>query len=175
MKHHLLIGVLILMFVASPADAAHKLQIFSDVGLSETSIADNTQRTVDLYVVYSGFLGATGLRFSVKPGLGFTGVWLGDTSSFFTLGSSQTDISISFTSCLPPPILVLTMRYQLFGTSTACSELRTAPPDGFPFAIAGDTDCFFAELPIRDLQSLHVNCPVAIEPSTWGRVKALYR
>jgi hypothetical protein len=100
---------------------------------------------------------------------------VGETTSFFKAGSSPTDISIGFASCLPPPILVLTMTYQLFGTSSACSELRTAPPDGFPVAIAADGDCSFVELPIRDLQSLHVNCPVATEPTTWGKVKALYR
>jgi len=175
MKLHLCIAVAFVLVLASSAQAAHKLQIFSDAALSETSIADNAPRIVNLYVVYSGFNGATGLRFSIKPGPGFTGVWLGETTSFGKAGSSPTDISIGFASCLPPPILVLTMTYQLFGTSSACSELRTAPPDGFLVAIAADSDCFFAELPIRDLQGLHVNCPVATEPTTWGRVKALYR
>ena len=174
---HLAIGALILTLAfPARADSMWKLQIFSDAALTESSINDDAPRIVTLYVVESGsFTGATGSRFSTEPNAGFTGVWLGDDSQFATFGSSPTDVGIGYGACIPPPILVLTMTYELFGTSAPCSGLRIAPPDGSIWVVAPDVDCSFMEGIITDLGTLQVNCPTATQPTTWGRVKALYR
>ena len=173
MKYRVL-AALILLALAPRVDA-ETLKIFTDEALTATSIDDNTPGIVSFYVVHSGYVGATGVRFSAKPSPGFTGVWLSDASSFYLVGTSPIDISIGYGVCDISPLLILTMSYQMFGTSSPCSDLRIAPANGFPCVIGSDLGCFFAESCIQDLGSIHVNCPVAVEPATWGRVKALYR
>lgn len=72
-----------------------------------------------------------------------------------------------------PPVLVLTMSYQFFGTSGACSQITIGPAPGIlvPFAIS--LGCWD---PVEcEAGTLRVNCTVATESTTWGRVKALYR
>lgn len=173
--HRLPLIVLTMLVLASSVHAAHKLRIYSDSALTDSTLSDSVPRVVTLYVVESGFGGATGVIFSTEPTPGFTGVWLSDASSYLFVGNSQTSITIGYGTCHPAPVLALTMTYQLFGTSSPCSELRIAPPDGFQCAISPDSDCHFFEICIRDLGSLRVDCALATEPSTWGRVKALYR
>jgi hypothetical protein len=176
MRRFVIAAVLLLFASPASADSMWKLQILSDEALTDSTINDDIPRVVTLYVVESGsFTGATGARFSIKPSAGFTGVWLGDASQFATFGSSPTDIGIGYGACIPPPILVLMMTYQLFGTSTPCSELRVAPIDGSMWVVAPDVNCSFSEGIITDLGRLQVNCPTATEPTTWGKVKSLYR
>ena len=108
-----------------------------------------------------------------------TGVWTGETSPFVTVGNSRTDLSMGFGICETGQFTVLTMTYQLFGTS-ACSTISIAAPQNFlvPLCLA----CLFGEYPCEGYGTLHVNCdgsfncnPLPAEPSTWGSVKALYR
>jgi len=173
MKYRVL-ATFVLLALAPRADA-ETLKIFSDAALTESSLDDNTPGIVSFYVVHSGTVGATAARFSTKASPGFTGVWLSDASSFTTVGTSPIDISIGYGVCDFSPLLILTMSYQMFGTSSPCSDLHIAPANGQPCVIGGDMGCFFVEGCIQDLGSIHVNCPVATEPATWGRVKALYR
>ena len=157
-------------------EGAH-LSIYSDPALTQCTLSDASPRVSSVYVAETTDA-ATGVRFRVAPSPGFTGVWLGDSSPYQPIGSSQTDLSLGFGACLAGKFLVLTLTYQLFGTST-CSELAIAPAVGFPVSIcvpcAGETPC------VGD-QPLHVNCsgsfdcgPLATESTTWGKVKSLYR
>ena len=122
---------LLLLALAAPASAQEKLLIFSDPVFTQDTVADVAPGVVTLYVVNKDHAGQTGVIFSIKPGPGFTGVWLGETSPYTKVGQSATRIDVGYGTCLLPPVLVLTMTYQLFGTSSPCSELRTAPADGF--------------------------------------------
>jgi hypothetical protein len=174
MKRRVLVLLVLLSLASSTTHAA--LVIFSDAAMTDSTINDNGPQIVSFYVAEVNPDGNTGLRFSTEASAGFTGVWLGDTSPFVTVGSSPTDISVGYGWCFMGGTLhVLTATYQLFGTSAPCSELRIAAADGFAVVLAGSSGCLFGEMPIRDLGGLHVNCPVATEPTTWGKVKALYR
>ena len=164
-----------LLMIASSAGATRKVQIFSDESLTQNSIDDSAPAIRTFYVVDTGDIPATGVELSIQPGPDFTGVWLNDASAFVTVGASPTDISVGYRACVTLPVVALTVTYQMFGTSAPCSELRVAPPRGLPCIISPDTGCFWAESCIRDTTSLRVNCPVAAEPTTWGRVKSLYR
>jgi len=71
-------------------------------------------------------------------------------------------------------VIVLSVTYLLPGTSSACSCLRIVPyPGDEPYIVCNG--CDFMELPCSGGGSLHVNCTVPVESTTWGRVKALYR
>lgn len=163
----------ILAVLAKPC-AADELLIFSDEGLTDSTLVDDAPRIVNLYVVHTDFDYGTGVRFATIADPGFTGVWLGDASSYYPLGNSTTDLSIAYGACLAAPVLVVTISYQMYGTSAACSRLRIAPAAGFSAAICLSGGGCWSENACQT-GTLHVNCPVATEPSTWGRVKALYR
>jgi len=174
MKRYVLLAI---VFFTLPrvATAGEKLLLYSDATMTSSSISDDTPRIANFYVVNTDMTGQVGLRFSVKPGPGFTGVWLSDNSSYSTVGNTPTDISVGYGLCLPGPVLVVTVSYQLFGTSSPCSELRVAPADGFPVVVAASSGCFFIEVPILEIGRIDVNCPLATEATTWGKVKSLYR
>jgi hypothetical protein len=64
------------------------------------------------------------------------------------------------------------------GAVAACSYVSVVNADNFVNPIA--TDCLFGEYPIKTGQAIvnpdgSCQCNVATQPSTWGRVKSLYR
>jgi hypothetical protein len=162
--------------LAVPA-RSERLQIYSDAALTACTLSDTAPTTVSIYVADYSWSGATGARFRIAASNGFTGVWLGETSPFTTIGTSPTDFSVGYGYCLTGAVLILKMTYQLFGTST-CSTLSVAPAAGFAQPLCAY--CLFGEYPCDGFDDLHVNCgsncdPVATEPATWGKIKALYR
>lgn len=124
-------------------------------------------------------------------GIGHEGInWvaLGITSPHALLGSFD-GLQVSFGACLAPPIVVATLTYYSPGASP-CGEISITP--------MGSTGSWGNILVACDLSytgvqagALTVNgvfdmppgapdpycfCPaVSTEPSTWGRVKSLYR
>jgi hypothetical protein len=178
MKHRLSIVFIALSLVMIPLIAlAGRVEIYADPALTQCTLSDTSPRTANIYVSETAYLDE-GVRFRVAASSGFTGVWLSEVSPFYSEGNSQSDVSIIFGTCLESQVTVLTATYQLFGTST-CSTLSVAAANGFREPI-----CFHCnfEYPCEGYISLHVNCagssdcnPLAIEPTTWGRVKALYR
>ncbi|HET6350125.1 MAG TPA: hypothetical protein VFH88_13680 [Candidatus Krumholzibacteria bacterium] len=159
------------------AALADHLSIYSDPAFTTCTLTDASPGVVNVYVTETTYE-ATGVRFRIAPSAGFTGVWLSETSPFVTLGTSLNDLSIVYPACAIGTFPVLTVTYQLYGTST-CSALDIAPAEGFTLPIcapcAGEGAC------VGNI-SLHVNCagsfdcnPLAVEPTTWGSVKALYR
>jgi hypothetical protein len=159
------------------AQTIPSIRLYADPAFTQCTLSDTAPGVVTVYAALYAF-DADGVRFRVAASPGFTGVWLSDATPYFKVGSSPTDLSVAFGKCLVGINLVATFTYQLFGTST-CSDLATAAPVGFPFPYY-DT-CGFTGDPLSPA-SLHVNCsgsfdciPVATEPTTWGRVKALYR
>jgi hypothetical protein len=162
--------------LAVPA-RSERLQIYSDAALTECTLTDTAPTTAHIYVADYSWSGATGAQFRIAASEGFTGVWLGETSPFITIGTSPTSVSVGYGSCVVGTFLVLKMTFQLFGTST-CSTLSVAPAVEFAAPIC--TYCFFGEYPCDGFDDLHVNCsgncgPVATEPATWGKIKSLYR
>jgi hypothetical protein len=172
MKTPILLLIALLLFIPKLA-SADRLQIFSDAAFTDSTLNDNAPRIVNLYVVHSDFQESIAVRFATQASPGFTGVWLGDTSAYFALGTSPVDVAVHYGACIGPPVVVLSMSYQLFGTSSACSQLSIGPASGILQPIALSIICF--EPVACKAGSLHVNCALPLAPSTWGRVKALYR
>ena len=174
------VGLAVLLVATAPGIALsdYRLALYSDSALSDCTLDDYAPRTMSIYVAETSHE-ATGVRFVSQraPGLPVYGSVKRRHSS--SSGDSQTDLSIGFGQCLDGHFLVLTMTYQLFGTST-CSTLSIGPPPGFPVPLC--TSCVFHEVSCAPPGALHVNCqggvncnPVMTEPTTWGKVKALYR
>jgi hypothetical protein len=157
--------------------AQGSLRLYTDPAFTQCTLSDTAPGVVSVHVVMT--VGdADWVQFRVAASPGFTGVWMADASPFVLVGSSQTDLTVVFNNCKVGRFLIVTITYQLFGTST-CSELAIAPPVGFTEPIYDS--CSFTFYPLFNNSPLHVNCsgsfdcnPVAVEPTTWGQVKALY-
>jgi len=173
MNRQLLIVLIAVVCFASEARANERIELFSDETLTNHTLIDNTPRIVDIYVAQFDTPGTTGCAFRLEGSPGFTGVWLGDTSEWYTAGNSQAGITVVYQKCLIGSAVLLKATYQLFGTSASCSSLKTTND---AIGIPGQVYCdrCFSEYFLPG-NSLAVNCAVTTEPTTWGRVKALYR
>jgi hypothetical protein len=165
--------MLVILFQALSARAGERIVLFSDEALTNTMLTDTSPRIVDVYVAHLETPGTTGCLFRIAASPGFTGVWLGDSSPWYTAGNSQAGITVVYEKCLAGNAVMLKVTYQLFGTSANCSSLRTT---NHPITIPGQVYCdrCFSEYSLPE-SSLLINCTVATESTTWGRVKALYR
>jgi len=169
--------------VSAEAATGGRLLLFSDASLSQCALVDNSFQVADIFIVHDLELDSKLIRFRLEASSGFNGTWIDDiVPSGVTViaGDSPTGIQLDYGECPTDALLILRARYQLFGSSTPCSYLRTVayPGDG---SIEMMT-CHFDNWPV-DADTLFVNadetCPcsssVGVETTTWGRVKALYR
>jgi hypothetical protein len=170
-----LVLALIIILSAVPALAVDEsIEIFSDEALTQKTLADTQPRLVDIYLVHTTY-GSTGCSLRIAASAGFTGVWVSESSSWLTLGTTQTGFDFTYAMCLAGSATIVKVTYQLFGTSAACSSLRVAAHPRVVFG--GDNpicDHCFGEYPLPG-GTLPVNCTVGTESTTWGKVKALYR
>jgi len=126
-----------------------------------------------------------GLRFAIKQS--DINWQLLDISSPFIKVGGATDLAIGFGSCIAAPVVAATITYFSFNHSP-CGDIDLTAAPGFADVVA--TTCNFTDTAIQG-GALTINgvydtspgaedpscfCPpVATQPSTWGKVKALYR
>ena len=176
-----------LILASLPASAfaqAGYIGIYSDVGYSDCTLLDQSSGYVDVYVVHKGTSGATGAQFKVAGGAGFNCIYVDETSPHTAVvGNSQTGVGIGYGQCFAADVLVLTITYIRYGGSLPCSYLEAVPDPTYGTGSVAVTDCtlpFAQQLPATGSR-LYVNpdescsCAVATEPTTWGRIKGLYR
>jgi hypothetical protein len=153
-----------------------RLSLYVDAALSDSTLLDSAPQIVDIYVVHRivGGDNAYAIRFRLSASSGFTGTWLEDviTSGITAVGTSPGGIALGYNACREGEVLLLRARYQLGGTSSPCSYLEVVPYPGVPYIET--MTCSFESL-VVDGGQLLVNCPVPVGPTTWGRIKALYR
>lgn len=170
----------VLLAAPSFADTA-QLELFSDAGLSSCSLSD-VPGPVIVYVVQTGGEPMSGVRFSAPKPACWNATWVGDDygSTGGEAGNSQTVASVAYGQCRTAPALVIRMLFVSAGSTSACCAYNTLDADIY-------SDCVFPLFHDHPLatgpKSVTINpdascpcaLPVAVEPSTWGRVKSLYR
>ncbi len=120
--------------------------------------------------------GCTGIRFKITVPTGMSIV--GFSTQYVPVGSVAGDLSIAYGICQSTQFVVGQLQVLSLTASPACSYVSVVAADNFANPIA--TDCLFGEYPIKTGQAI-VNadgscpCSVATEPTSWGKVKALYR
>lgn len=150
-----------------------------------------------VYVLHtSGFGGATGSRFKVRPGPGATITYVAEVHRFaLSVGSTQTGVTICYDgACFGSTELLVSITYMGYGTSGNCSELEIVPhPDA---ETVEAMNCNFEPV-TASVRNFRLNVgsgcgcpdthsfsgapgtfacsPVAVEETTWGKIKALYR
>jgi hypothetical protein len=137
-------------------------------------------------VLNGGNIWVSGAAFRIGSSAGFTGVLLSEQyrGGSSPLGNVNMGVGVAFNSCLQSyaGIEIVKLTYQVFGTSTPCSVLEVLPRPGEESIVVAD--CNSVIIPTRALGPMFINyntgcgniwCVLATEPTTWGRVKALYR
>ncbi len=162
------------------------VQVYFDAAHTQTQkVCGPTGSLTTLYVVMNHFnMNVIGVDFSVTHGSSL--VWLADVlpnpSSSTSVGQSPTGIAITYAGCcflngfLNPEVLQVTMSWA----SCECgSETQPVVVGGYtplgktqPSAIRREDLVTFSGV---GMTSLIWCAPVATQPSTWGRVKELYR
>jgi hypothetical protein len=170
------------------------IQVVDEGDACETP--DGTPGVRTLRVYHDFAIIASGSRFRIEAGPGVTMTYLSEVHHFpMTIGNTQDGITICYDACLGPSILVATMNYMAYGTSELCSEIRVVPHPDAETVEAMRCDgtalrAYVSDLVIRTpggscgCAGGHVfpgtprliDCsPSPLEPTTWGRIKALYR
>jgi len=174
--------VLGLVLLAAPAYAVTaQLELFSDANGTACSLSD-AAGLVTVYVVQTTGEVTSGVRFSAPKPACWNATWAGDDYGPLggESGNSQTVADVAYGECRTPPTLVVQMRFLSVGATPACCAYNTL--DAVIYS-----DCIFPAFHDHPLEtgprSVTINpdascpcqLPVATEPTTWGRVKSLYR
>lgn len=168
------------------AQPIHQVNLYSDPAHTTKYAQDNAPGVLIVYVVHEAqpivpnVTVATSLDFKIVQSSGFTGVWASESTTHLFLGSSPAGIRFAYGGCLELPTRVLEVQYATFGTSEECSYLEVV---GHPDQICGSNaicafDCDFEyHVPIGGRLYINPNaqCSVPIAPTTWGKIKSLYR
>jgi hypothetical protein len=181
MRLTLIITTIAFSLLAGPASAGNKIDLYSDAARSSCELTDQSAGPAleVVYVFMTGPEQSTGVRFkAARPACWVGASFVGNVSNYLTIGTTEVDYSVGFGACIQPPIMLGQINFVGTGLGGSCCEMTASP--GFEFV---HTDCNFAEHAIVAGQKLVINptaacrcqSPVAVEPSSWGRVKSLYR
>jgi hypothetical protein len=151
-------------------------------------------RTV--YVRHEFNIGATASRFKLSLGPGVSMTYVSETHPFpMTAGNTQDGISVCYGECTPGPLVLVTVTYMFIGATSQCSRLNVVPHPlaqtvdvigclGIPETAAASDMYVLAPGAICGCPDSHAfagnpqtfGClPVAVETTTWGAIKALYK
>jgi len=105
---------------------------------------------------------------------------LGWSANGIYLGDPYSDFTASYNECVSSEVLILSLTHMWFGQTMVCGQMRVAPANGQSSVLK--TDCAAQDAPASGGEfyfnpgpECGLYCYDPVEPSTWGRVKALYR
>jgi hypothetical protein len=178
MKKVLLLSLAIMM-VASYA-MADDIGVYTDQAGTNCEFVASAIAPVTVYVVHRAQNGTTGSQFKVvnTTSWSFSASVLG---GFLAIGDAFTDLSLAYGGCLPGPVAAVALNGFSFPfPGDPCMQLSVVAAPNKVGVIS--VDCNFAELPATGgklVINANATCPCvepnATEPSTWGKVKSLYR
>ena len=178
--------ILAVAILPSPATAEQGyLAVFEDPpppSAWDIEIDDHATGTRRVYIVHVRAYGSSGssFRYVEDPGVTMVRVSDGPVTGMLALGDLDTGVSVAYQECRIGTFPIYRIDYQALGTSAACSFLRiepdqtSVPPGVYLY------DCN-VNMTIRShgafaIVNVEPICnPGPVAPSTWGRVKALYR
>jgi hypothetical protein len=189
---NVLLLTLVLMLTASLAVAqVGRIGIFGSAapggvnGVNGCGVTDAAAGLLPVYVVHVGSGGATGCQFSAPLPACFTGTFLSDANVFpVTVGGSQLGAGIGYGTCQSTGVVhVMTINVFASGTTPPCCIWPVLPDnrdENNPVLAMTDCDFNLLDLPGQSgIVNPNVDCPcsdvIAVEESSWGRIKALYK
>jgi opacity protein-like surface antigen len=171
--------VVLLAALAAPSLAAQSIGIFDDPNGQSCQISDpggETQKKV--YIIHlNAPPSVIGSAWKLTWDAGMNMTWVSESSPFLLTGNSQDGVQVYYYTCQAGTFLIDTVTFTSHGTSAPCSYMRLAaePTQGLVALY-----CNFAKLsfvPGEGIVNANASCActVAAAPTTWGRVKSLYR
>lgn len=176
------LSTIVLLCASAVFGQAGTIGIYSDDLATNHCLTDVSVGVRQVYVVHKYTPGSTASWWMVQPSAEFSCTHVGDASPFYNVaGNSHTGVQIAYDACLSSNILLLTISYYCYGTSSACSNVEVVPHPDSPNGAVFVVDCEYWGL-IASGGRLLVNpdgscgsCTNATEESTWGQVKGLYQ
>jgi hypothetical protein len=175
-----------LLALAAPAFAqinplVGDLSVYADDQGSVCNINANGGGAFMQLPVIQKFSGGAGsgnvaIRFKITVPTGMS--IIGFNTIYVPVGSVVNDLSVAFGVCISTTTVVGQLQVLSNTASPTCSYISVVAADNFATPIAAD--CSFGEYPMKTGQAI-VNpdgtcqCSVATQPTSWGKVKALYR
>jgi len=168
--------------------AGGNISVFADPSASSCTLVDAAPVLFDVFVVHTEMTdtwGMIGARFKLLEGAGFSASYVSESIAVQGhVGSVVTGIGLGYDVCSFGTLLLATVTFQGYGTSTPCSYLDIGPDPASGGTTAIAQNCFFDVYLTPSVGKFYVNpepgqcppnCIVATKPTTWGGVKALYR
>jgi len=192
MKRVLLLALTI-MCIASLAwsqdvGSAGTLGCFADQAGSGCNITDVQYANFDVYVLHYNAVSANSSQFRIEmdPTLtvGGTPAWT-KNPNLISLGDIFTGITITYVGCKTTfPLLLGTLSMFGLGASTSCHWVRPAPDPGAESGKVEIVDCVLVKHPVDYVLTAWIAnagvesgcpCSVGTEPTSWSKIKSLYR
>ena len=190
MKRVLLVALTALCFAVSAANAdpLYRVEFSGDNAMTTCTLAGNGVGVTAIHVFLLGSEGATAVLFGADiPACWGGTTWLGDVLAepWLSIGTTQEPLglSIAFGECRSLPLYLGSINFVGVAGSSCCEFPVTHPTAWDNFATpAQAVDCVFEDWDAsggRVIVNANTTClceqPLAVEESTWGRVKSLYR
>src|SRR5262245_47565354 len=166
-----------------------KLELYGDAQMSNCAITYSAPGIIQVHIFQTGDTDAGASEFSLYPPDCLPGVtWAGDVinPSYLPTGDTQRDIGIAvaFRGCATPPIHIGYVNFFVTDLGVECCEFNVTDPIS-PYIGINSTGCRrpFNNIYPMSTKGLVVNpnpqcpcqLPVAVESTTWGQIKSLYR
>lgn len=146
------------LLVAAPGSAQDDwIGVYGDDEAGTCRINDMTPGLVYVYVFHQGSIPAIGSQFRVSASGGTTMSLVSTTvnPSFLSIGSPESGISFSYTSCQSTfPLQLLTLLYLSSGTTPACETIDIVPHPEAETGSVEIVDCSIQTLPVSSSQAV---------------------
>jgi hypothetical protein len=162
-----------------------EIGFYGDAAGTVRVVFDDGPGTLDIYVVLNKDAGdphdAGTVRFSCSPApTCFGGVFHSWTSNFTVVGDPMTGAWVMNTDCSPGSVLLMTITFTVSGDTWGCCWYEPQPYILTGLLEAdhcGDLSTFTEIAPVGLWinPNEHEICDAPVAPSTWGKIKAMYR
>jgi hypothetical protein len=168
-----------------PSSSPGMIGVYADPTGADCNIVATTSGLKRVHIVHSRTDGATASQFSApKPACWTNAVYLSDVTMFaIAIGNSQTGIAIGYGQCHTGSVHVMSIDYFIQTAPTQfCCPYPVLPDTYAPSGQIEVGDCSFNTVfgaGATAVVNPDASCPcslpsIAVEETTWGRVKAMY-
>lgn len=180
MRNVLVLSIGILLCASAVYGQAGYIGMYEDVTYLDCFFDDTSPGLKHVYVVHKYAAGATASQWMLEN-YGMACTYLAEYSPFITIGDAFNGISVAYGGCFFSDILLLDISYFCEGLSPVCAAIYVVPDPAAPTGEIEVVNCSATKL-IGRAEWLMVNpndgcnyCVSAVQETSWGQLKALYR
>lgn len=187
MRSAIVASCLIAMSVAANAQDS-KLELYGDAEMSNCSITLSAPGVIQVHIFQTGDAAMATEFGLLAPACLAGATWLGDIitdPAFLTIGDTQRDlgIAVAFGGCVSTPIHIGYVNFLVTDIGGECCDFDVSDPLSPDIGI-NTVNCdepnvidpmATKSLTVNPNPGCLCNIPLAVESTTWGRVKSLYR